>query len=83
MRKLEIAEIAAVVVIRSLWTSSTQARYVVSELQPSPVGHTQVPPESDIIEALTDILSIRQVITLVNKQNMTDDVRHRSLKGKR
>lgn len=56
MRKLDSAEIAAVVVMRSLWTSSTQARYVVSEVQPSPVGHTQVPPVSESMDALTDIL---------------------------
>jgi hypothetical protein len=55
MRKLESAEIAAVVVMRSLWTSSTQARYVGSVVQPSPVGHSQVPPVSERIEALTDI----------------------------
>ena len=53
----------------------------MSEVQPSPVGHTQVPPVSEIMAALTDILSIRQVTKLANKQNMTDDVRHRSLKG--
>ena len=57
MRKLESAEIAAVVVMRSLRTSSTQARYVVSELQPSLVGHSQVPPVSERMDALTDILS--------------------------
>lgn len=56
MRKLESAEIAAVVVIRSLLTSSTHARYVASEVQPSPVGHTQVPPVSERMDALTDIL---------------------------
>jgi hypothetical protein len=55
MRKLASAEIAAVVVISSLRISFTQARYVVSETQPSPVGHSQVPPESERIEALTDI----------------------------
>jgi hypothetical protein len=55
MRKLESAEIAAVVVISSLRISFTQARYVGSETQPSPVGHSQVPPESERIEALTDI----------------------------
>ena len=55
IRKLEIAEMAAVEVMRSLRTSFTQARYVGSETQPSPVGHTQVPPESERMEALTDI----------------------------
>jgi len=55
MRKVERAETAAVVVIRSRWTSATQLRYVVSEVQPSPVGHTQVPPESEMIAALTEI----------------------------
>ena len=55
MRTLASAEIAAVVVISSLRTSFTQARYVKSEAQPSPVGHSQVPPESERIEALTDI----------------------------
>ena len=46
---------AAVVVMRSRWTSSTQRRYVVSVVQPSPVGHSHVPPESERIEALTEI----------------------------
>ena len=55
MRKLESAEIAAVVVISSVRISFTHARYVGSEMQPSPVGHSQVPPESERIEALTDI----------------------------
>lgn len=83
MRKLESAEIAAVVVIRSLLTSSTHARYVASEVQPSPVGHTQVPPVSERMDALTDILYrvIRQLYNATKKQDMTDDIRHRSLKG--
>ncbi len=36
------------------------------------------------MEALTDILSraVRQVIALLNKQDMTDDVRHCGLEGK-
>ena len=55
IRKLEIAEMAAVAVMRSLRTSFTQARYVVSETQPSPVGHSQVPPVSERMAALTDI----------------------------
>jgi hypothetical protein len=55
MRKLDSAEMAAVVVMRSRWTSSTQRRYVESVAQPSPVGHTHVPPVSEIIEALTEI----------------------------
>jgi len=55
MRKLESPETAAVVVIRSLRTSSTHARYVASETQPSFVGHSQVPPVSETMAAFTDI----------------------------
>jgi hypothetical protein len=69
MRKLDSAEIAAVVVIRSLSTSSTHARYVASEVHPSPVGHTQVPPVSERMDALTDILCrvIRQIYNATRK----------------
>lgn len=49
------AEMAAVVVIRSRLTSLTQRRYVSSVEQPSPASQTQVPPESERIEALTEI----------------------------
>jgi hypothetical protein len=55
MRELASAQTAAVLVIRSRRTSATQARYVASEVQPSPVGHSQLPPESERMEALTDI----------------------------
>jgi len=84
MRKLESAEIAAVEVIRSLRTSPTHARYVASEGQPSPVGHSQVPPESERMEAFTDILTkaSRQVVALRGKQDRTNDIRHSGLKGK-
>jgi len=61
MRKLDSAEIAAVVVMRSRWTSSKQRRYVASVAQPSPVGHTQVPPESERIEALTEIYEDKEI----------------------
>jgi hypothetical protein len=66
MRKLESAEMAAVVVMRSRWTSSTQRRYVASVVQPSPVGHTHVPPVSERMEALTDIYENIRVATLCN-----------------
>lgn len=55
MRKEHNAAIAAVVVIRSRRTSSTQARYTSSALQPSLVGHTHGPPESDRMDAFTEI----------------------------
>ena len=55
MRKEERDAMAAVVVMRSRCTSLTQARYVVSVAQPSPVGHSQVPPESLRMDALTEI----------------------------
>lgn len=67
MRKLEIAEMAAVAVMRSLRTSFTQARYVRSETQPSLVGHSQVPPESERMEALTDIFDQRYKYALRRK----------------
>jgi hypothetical protein len=60
MRKLDSAEMAAVEVMRSRRISSTQRRYVVSVAQPSPVGHTQVPPESERIAALTEIYEDKQ-----------------------
>lgn len=55
MRKEHSAATAAVVVIRSRRTSSTQARYTSSLTQPSLVGQTHVPPESERMEALTEI----------------------------
>jgi hypothetical protein len=55
MKKLPRADTEAVVVIRSRRTLATQARYVASEVQPSPVVHLQVPPESERMEALTEI----------------------------
>ena len=51
------AEMAAVLVIKSVRTSAMQARYVVSVAQRSPfvLVQTHVPPESEMIDALTEI----------------------------
>ena len=51
-------EMAAVVVMRSLQTSATHDMCSVSETQRSPAVslQTQVPPESETIEALTEIM---------------------------
>lgn len=53
------AEIAAVEVMRSRWTSATHAVYASSVWHKSVEvgGQTQVPPVSEIIEALTEICS--------------------------
>ena len=51
----EREEMAAVAVMRSRFTSLTHARYVVSSMQPSEVGHMQVSPESERLEAFTAI----------------------------
>lgn len=61
MRKLAKEETAAVVVMRSRRTSSTQRRYVASEMQASLVRHSQVPPVSEIMLALTEIYEERFV----------------------
>jgi len=55
MRKVESAEMAAVEVIRSCRTSFTQSMYASSLTQRSGVGHSQVPPESERMAALTEI----------------------------
>lgn len=75
MRKLHKADMAAVEVMRSWRTSFTQARYVWSEPQRSVLvlGHTQVPPVSDRMEALTEIYNVgvwggvRRIILWINK----------------
>jgi hypothetical protein len=55
MRKLERAAMAAVVVMRFCRTSLMQERYSWSLMHRSAVGQTQGPPESDRMDALTDI----------------------------
>jgi hypothetical protein len=46
---------AAVLVIRSILTSLMQDKYVGSVSQPFSILQTQVPPESDKMDALTEI----------------------------
>lgn len=55
MRVVDNAEIAAVEVIKSWRTSATQRLYSRLSRHPSPVGQTQVPPESARIAAFTEI----------------------------
>jgi hypothetical protein len=57
IRKDASAETAAVLVIKSVRTSATQARYAVSvaQLLLLVLGQTQVPPESEIMDAFTEI----------------------------
>ena len=58
MQKLVRAEMAAVAVTRSLWTPCTHRRYSESVSQRSGLsaGQTQVPPDRDVMEALTEMM---------------------------
>ena len=58
IRQLASAEMAAVVVMRSRWTSAVHCVYVASgELtQSTPSGQTHVPPVCMMIDALTEIM---------------------------
>ena len=55
MRTDASAETDAVVVMKSRWISERHVLYAGSSVQPSFVEHTQVPPESVRIDALTEI----------------------------
>ena len=55
MRNEASDETAAVEMIRSRRTSATQDKYVWSLTQRSDCVHTQVPPVSEMMEALTEI----------------------------
>lgn len=55
MRNVEMAEMAAVEVMRSCLIWPRQIAYSSLSVQSPSVGHTQVPPESERIEALTEI----------------------------
>ena len=55
MRTDASAETDAVVVIKSRWISERHVLYAGSSVQPSFVEHTQVPPESVRMDALTEI----------------------------
>lgn len=84
MRRVEREAMAAVAVIRLLRTSPLQMMYSVSKIQRSGPLHTQVPPESDKIDALTEICSHERdkrsvSATRVEVGKNTDDVRHGSL----
>jgi len=77
IRKEDKADIAAVVVIKSRWTSATQERYTSSLTHRSLVVQTHGPPLLDRMEALTAIcdgngLRIRERRNLVGLY----DVRH-------
>lgn len=75
----EMADTAAVVVINSRRTSSTQVRYSGSETQRSFVGQTQVPPLSERMDAFTDIYrgTVSDISSCLNAA--TDDVCHGGL----
>lgn len=68
MRNDDNAAMAAVEVIKSFRTSLTQVAYAASFTHRSFVAHSQVPPESDRMEAFTEIWKGQWKISLATAE---------------